>query len=316
MPKQFPGKILQKAKLLMPKVNIVMDMSQYDMFRLCEQRYDYRYNKNKTLPDKAKPLDRGTLVHLICEIYYEQLKIGTKYQDAVNLALSKAKIFGAVSTGLEPEIINRVIEVMEEYFDHWRVADQCFQIVEVEQAFMYLLYEDDEVRIHLAGKIDLIISDNRYINMPWDHKSYDRSFEVGRMPNQFKNYCYATKSNYLLVNKIGFQKTLKPHEKFLRIPLSYDHLILEEWKANVVKVIFHYLNCVAENSWPMNETSCDKFNRRCEYYEICDSSGGEAKLYKLAANYIDVEPWDVSKALRKSSEVAKEVEGGQQIQDR
>jgi len=292
----------------MAKVNIVMDMSQYDMFRLCEARYDMRYNKNKTLPGKVTPLDRGTLVHLICEIYYEALKNGASYNDAVASALEKAKIFGVVNTGLEPEVISRVIDVMEEYFDYWRVADQCFEIKEVEQPFMYLLHEDDEVRIHMAGKIDLIISDNRYTNMPMDHKSYDRSYEVGRMPNQFKNYCYATKSNFLVVNKIGFQKTLKPHEKFLRPPLSYDHLILEEWKQNVIKVIFHYLNCVAENSWPMNETSCDKWNRRCEYYDICDSSGKEAKMYKLASNYIDCEPWDVSKSLRKSSEIAKEVQ--------
>lgn len=292
----------------MAKVNIVMDMSQYDMFRLCEQRYDFRYNKNKVLPDKSAPLDRGTLVHLICEIYYQSLKDGIQYQDAVNLALTKAKVYGTIHTGLDNDTINRVIDVMEEYFDYWRVADQRFQIVEVEKPFMYVLYEDDEVRMHLAGKIDLIVSDNQYTNLPYDHKSYDRSYDVGRMSNQFKNYVNATKSNFLIVNKIGFQKTLKPHEKFLRPPLSFDHLMLEQWKNNVIKVVFKYLECVAENYWPLNETSCDKFNRRCEYYDICDSSGQEAKLFKLSSNYIDVEPWDVTKILKKPTEIMKEAE--------
>lgn len=287
----------------MSKVNIVMDMSQYDMFLLCPQRYHNRYNLNKTLPQKAKQLDRGTIVHIGCEVYYQALKDGSQYQDAVTAALSKIREAGVTVSDLEPEDVNRTLDVMEEYFDYWRVADQSFQIVDVEKAFIYLLHEDDEVRIHLAGKIDLVVSDNRYVNEPWDHKSYDRDSEVHRMPNQFKNYANALKSNFLTVNRIGFQKTLKPHEKFKRPRLSYDPLILEQWKQNVVKNIFHYLTCVAENSWPTNETSCDKYNRRCEYFTPCDSSGIEAKMYKLNADYITVEPWDVSKVLRKATEV-------------
>lgn len=283
-----------------------MDTSQYDMFRLCEQRYDYRYNQNKTLPVKNKALDRGTLVHLACETYYESLKSGAKYEYAVNSALMKVKAAGAIESDLETEEISRIVDVMEEYFDFWRVADQNMEIVSVEQPFIYLLHEDDRVKIHMAGKIDLIYNDNKYTKMPVDHKSFDRSYEVGRMGNQFKNYCVATGSMILTVDKIGFQKTLKPHEKYLRVPITFDDLILEAWKQNVVKVIYHYLDCVAEGYWPLNETSCDKFNRKCEYYEVCDSSGKEAKLFKLTNNYITVDPWDVSKVLRKSSEVFEE----------
>jgi hypothetical protein len=290
----------------MSKLNLVMDTSQYDMFRLCEQRYDFRYNKNKTLPVKAKALDRGTLVHVACETYYESLKSGAKYDYAVNSALMKVKEAGVISSDLEPEEISRITTVMEEYFDFWRVADQGIEIVSVEQPFLYVLHEDENIKIHMAGKIDLIYNDNRYTNMPLDHKSFDRSYEVGRMGNQFKNYCTATKSDFLVVDKIGFQKTLKPVEKYLRVPLTFDRMILEQWKDNVVKVMYHYLTCVAENYWPLNETSCDKFNRRCEYYEVCDSSGKEAKAFKLANNYITIDAWDVSKVLRKSSQAFEE----------
>ena len=280
-----------------------MDMSQFDLFRLCEERFNNRYNKNKSAPTKAHQLDRGTLVHISCETYYEMIKNGSPYQDAVTAALSIIRQAAVISTDLEAEVIDRVIDVMEEYYDYWRAVDQNLQIVAVENPFLYLLHEDEEVKIHLAGKIDILTSDNKYENKPMDHKSYDRSYEVHRMSNQFKNYCYATKSMFLDVNLIGFQKTLKPHEKFRRVPLSYDPYILEAWKQNVIKVMYHYLNCVAEDSWPLNETSCDKYNRRCEYFNICDSSGAEAKFYKLNADFITVEPWDVSKVLRKSSEV-------------
>ncbi len=290
----------------MSKINIVLDTSQYDTFRLCEQRFNYRYNLNKTLPIKAKALDRGTLVHVACETYYESLKSGAKYEYAVNSALMKVKEAGVVSSDLEPEEIERITNVMEEYFDFWRVSDQNIEIVAVEQPFLYLLHEDDNIRIHMAGKIDLIYNDNKYTNMPLDHKSFDWSYEVGRMGNQFKNYCTATKSNFLIVDKIGFQKTLKPQDKYLRVPISMDRMILEAWKDNVVRVMYHYIDCAADNVWPLNETSCDKFNRKCEYYEVCDSSGQEAKDFKLMNNYITIEPWDVSKVLRKSSKALEE----------
>jgi hypothetical protein len=137
----------------------------------------------------------------------------------------------------------------------------------------------------MDGKIDLTVTDNNYTNMPVDHKSMDRDREVFRMSNQFKTYSYATKSYYVLVNKVGFQKTLKNYEKFKRVPVAYDPEILLDWKNNVVAVSRQFLNCVAEGNWPMNETSCDKYNRQCEYYEVCDSSGADAKNFKLNNNY-------------------------------
>jgi hypothetical protein len=288
------------------KVNIVLDMSQYDTFLLCPQRFDYRYNWNLDTPKKKSQLDRGTIVHVGCEVYYQALADGVKYTDAVPMALSKIREAGATASDLEPEEVERIMDVMEEYFDYWRAEDQNLQIVAVESSFLKLLYEDEEMRIHLAGKIDLITNDNRYTNLPTDHKSYDRDFEVLRMTNQFRCYAWVLESNYLVVDRIGFQKTLKPHEKFKRPKLSYDPLVFEQWKNNVVKNVFHYLSCIAEGYWPMNETSCDKYHRRCEYYEVCDSSGEQAKLYKLNTNFKKIEPWDVTKVLRRATEVMRD----------
>ena len=291
----------------MSKLNIVFDMSKYDLFRLCEARYNYRHNLNIGLPGKAPQLDRGSLVHVGMETYYQALKDHKPYDDAANMALSKIREAGVVSTDLDNDAINRIIDVVEEYLDYWRVADQGFTINEVEQSFMFELFSTDDVRLFLTGKIDLVFSDNRYENEPMDHKTYDRTYEVGRMNNQFKCYATATKSNYLTVNKIGFQKTLKPHEKYIRTKLTFDPLILEEWKQNVITVLMNnYLACVAEQKWPMNETSCEKYNRRCEFYEICDSSGLPAKNYKINSNYVKLDPWDVTRVMKKSSQVIEE----------
>lgn len=291
----------------MGKVNVVFDMSKYDLFRLCEARYNYRHNLNIGLPGKAPQLDRGSLVHVGMETYYEALKNRKPYAEATNMALSKVREAGVVSTDLDNEAINRCIDVMEEYFDYWQIADQSFVINEVERPFMFELYATDDVRLFLAGKIDLVVSDNRYENEPYDHKTYDRTYDVGRMNNQFKCYATALKSNYLTVNKIGFQKTLKPHEKYIRTKLTFDPLILDEWKRNVISVLMNnYLSCVAEQNWPMNETSCEKYNRRCEFYEICDASGLPAKNYKINSNYIKLDVWDVTRAMKKSSQVVEE----------
>lgn len=288
------------------KMNVILDASQYDLFLLCHQRYNYRYNLNRILPIKAKPLDKGLLVHIACETYYGSLQSGAKYDFAVDSALMKCKAAGAKSD-LNNDELNIVYTTMEQYFDHWRVVDQSFEIVAVENPFLYLLHEDDQIRIYMAGKIDLIVSDNRYTNLPYDHKSFERTSPINEMSNQFKNYCNALQSNTLVVNRIGFQKTLPAEQKFLRVPVQYDPLKIADWKENVILNVMEYVECRLTNRWPMNETSCDKYHRQCEYYEICNSSGIAAKNHKLLNNYIDTEPWDVSSALKKSSEMADSV---------
>lgn len=290
----------------MSKLNIVMDISQYDTFLMCEAKYNYRYRLNKHPLEKAKPLDRGTLVHLAAEVYYELLKKGTQYHDAVTAALSAVRSAG-IDTELEVDEILRVIDVMEEYFDHWRVADQQFQIVEVEKSILYLLHEAEDWKFYLSGKIDLIFTDNRYINAPMDHKSYDREYPSTRMSNQFKNYANALNSNYLFVNKIGFQTTVPAEKKFKRVPLSFDPLIMAQWKRNVIRKIEWYVDCLLTDHWPMNETSCDKFNRKCEYFDVDDASGEQAKHHKLMTMFKDGEPWDVTKGLKKTSEQVEDV---------
>lgn len=290
----------------MAKVSIVMDMSQYDMFLLCPFRFRNRYKLNLTSPQRNDALDRGLLIHLANETYYQLLKDGAKYEYAVESSLLKMREAFVLESDLDNDESTRLLDTMEQYFDFWRVADQSFEILGVEESFMYKLYEDDDLIIYLAGKIDLRVRDNKYDNLPYDHKSFSRSGPVQELSNQFKNYAIAANSNYLVVNKIGLQKTLKPHEKFLRVPLTYDHLIFEAWKKNVVHNIMSYLRCEAEDYWPTNETSCDKFNRRCEYYDVCKSSGEEAKRFKLLSEFMKVEPWDVTKVLKRTSEQIEE----------
>lgn len=304
--------------ILTTKANIVLDASKIDLFETCPCRYDYRHNLNRVLPilKKAKALDLGTLAHAGFEVYFKLLAVGEHYDDRIQAALLKIReISSDISqSNADPDEVNVLMKAVEESCDYWRAEDEnCLDILTVEQPFAYVLYEDDDVRIIISGKIDLLVNFNgigrqaSYKNLPMDHKTFSRDSPIIRMSNQFINYCNAVGSNYLVVNRVGLQdpsvKHQKPaEEKFKRIPISYDPIFIQQWKDNLTKELLQeYLTCIATGYWPMKPTSCNKFNRLCEYYNVCDSSGEDSKRIKLENEYEIAEPWDVTKTLGENS---------------
>lgn len=294
------------TNLTKSKANIVLDASKIDLFETCPKRYDIRHNRNKGLPiiHKAKALDLGSIVHSGMEVYYKALQQGIPYKDRLDGALMKIREISSNpnESNSDPEEVNHLLSVVEASLDYWRAEDEnCLEVLNIEEPFAYILYEDEYVRIIITGKIDLLVNfhgigrNASYDNLVIDHKSFSRNGPVYRKTNQFINYANAAGTNYLVVNRIGLPKSLKPEEKFKRLPLSYDPIYIQSWKDNLTKMISNeYLNCVADNYWPEKPTSCNKFNRLCEYYEVCDSSGEEEKERKINDNFIDIDPWDVT----------------------
>lgn len=283
----------------MPKIDIVLDATMLDTFMSCAAKFDMRFNLNKTTVEKPYALDNGSMVHEGAEAYYKGLGKGLSYTER-RIEMHKAVDYAYAfkDSDLEPSQITRVHEVLDENVAYWRSKDERMQIIAVEEAFSYLLHEDETIRLIMIGKIDMVVTDDRYTNVPYDHKSYERDskFATLRKKNQFSNYANALQSNYLIVNRIGFQTSLTPQEKHKRVPIAYDPLYMEQWKANVIKWAYIYLDCAATNEWPLNDTSCDKFNRVCEYYDVCNASGETSKVHKLKM-MSTTEPWDVSKSL-------------------
>lgn len=295
-------------------MNIVLDASKIDLFETCPARYNFRHNLNKTLPliNKAKALDLGSIAHGGLEVYFKSLAAGLHYDDRMQACLMKMRELSSdpENSNSEPDGVRILLRAVEESCDFWRSEDEnCLDILEVESPFAYILFEDNSVRIIISGKIDLLVNfkglgrNASYDRLPIDHKTFSRDGVVHRKANQFINYCNAVESNYLVVNRIGLQnpdakKPVPAEDKFKRLPLSYDSIYIQDWKDNLTKLILNeYLTCVATDDWIEKPTSCNKFNRLCEYYPICDSSGKEAKLHKLETQYIDAEPWDVTKGL-------------------
>lgn len=285
------------------KANIVLDASKIDLFETCPERFNYRHNHNKTLPQKAKPLDAGSLAHNGFEVYFKSLAEGQHFNDRMNSTLMKMRELSSNpdECQLEPEDAEILMSAVEQSCHYWRHEDETFEILAVEEAFARVIYEDEYIRIILTGKIDLLVNkpaigrNAGYTRLPIDHKTFSRDSEILSLNNQFCNYTDAVGSNFLFVNRVGLQKTVEPDKKFRRIPLSYDPIFLQMWRNNISRmVIQEFLACVEHDYWPMKPTSCLKFNRLCEYYRVCSSSGKQAKEFKLLTEFIDAPNWDVS----------------------
>lgn len=297
-----------------PKANIILDASKVDLFETCPKRYWFRHVMNKTLPiiHKARALDIGSLAHEGLAVYYKMLGEGINFAERSEATLMKIRELSSDpdTSNAEPEEVSNLLRTIEENLDYWRADDEnCLEILAVESPFIYSLFEDESVHLFLSGKIDLLVNyhgigqQSSYTKLPIDHKTFSRESMLLRKSNQFINYCSAVESNYLIVNRIGLhdQRVKNPksaEERFKRLPLSYDPIYMEDWKKNLTAMLLNeYLTCIAQDEWPEKVTSCNKFNRLCEYYSICDSSGAEAKAFHLENDYITVEGWDVTKNL-------------------
>lgn len=291
------------------KANIILDASKIDLFETCPTRYKYRYLLMRVLPPhrKAKALDFGSLIHNGYEVYYNRLREGIDFKLRLEETLTKISELSAdpLQSAAEPEEVNHLINIITQNLDYWRAEDENqLEILAVETPFAYTLFEDEFVRIIISGMIDLLVNyhavgrGSNYENLVIDHKSFSRDGSVNRLSNQFINYCSAVGSNYLIVNRIGLHKTKEPSEKFKRLPLAYDPVYIDAWKKNLIAMISQeYLSCLSTGIFPMKPTSCLKFNRLCEYYDVCDASGEDAKIFKLNNMYVSGEEWDVTKGL-------------------
>lgn len=289
------------------KINVVIDATSLDTFLSCPAKYNFRFNLLKVTEIKAEPLDRGTLAHNGFEYYFRALQAKESFDDAVKSGIERIHFTASGDeSDLDPEKVNELTTAFSESCNKWRYLDEQLEIVSIEEPFSKVLFEDESMRIIYIGKIDLLVNHPpgfpilpNVSHIPYDHKTYSRDSQLNRTANQFSGYAWATDSSYLIVNRVGLQKSIKPEIKHKRIPLSYDELFLDGWRKNTIKILRYYVDCAVNNEWPANFTSCDKYNRLCEYHEVCDSSGEDSKVFKLATNFKTAERWDVSASLGK-----------------
>jgi hypothetical protein len=288
------------------------DPTVLNEFQMCFRKGEFTHVKNlRGLQGKPMPMDRGSMLHDMLAMYRILLKLSWRAGDPDALTeselqyLKEYEVLPSVYTwrdmvevstlvgrtymagaNLSSEDGETTINNFVEYCDYYQ-ADG-WQPIEVEAVFSKHLYESDELILIMEGKIDLL-TDSRAGRTIVDSKSADRRKDPEFLSNQFIAYAWALDAPSVIVDKIGFQKTLKAKDRFQRHTLSYPRAIKEEWKEWAIWWGLQIVYAIKNGIYPPNFTSCDKYGG-CIYKPIC-STTPDAREWKAATLFRAGEPW-------------------------
>lgn len=311
---------------------IEIDSQILNSIQNCALKHDYQFIQNLSPEAKAAPLEKGDLLHKVLELYdgllgkvhnitsdtwvmlYEQdffkefiNKLSHDKQDIISFCLTAGNFF-ASKMAIDSETAANVLYQFKEYCQYYN--NDPWLTLAVEEVGSKVLFENSELKIIYSGKIDRLVEQGS-IRAPMDHKSSERRGDVSSMSNQFIGYCFLLGTNHIIIDKIGFQKTLKPNERFQRFILNIDDGRIAEWVLNATKIIIlhlatnehdtmeamnyfsMYLNL--KDSPIMNLTSCDKYSG-CIYRNICESNP-EGREWTKERDFVVRESWDVGSIL-------------------
>jgi hypothetical protein len=289
-----------------------IDATILNTFQSCARKAKYSFIDNLRPPEKEEALERGDLVHKMMEVYYSlQLKnfdfqtevwkeiLASGINAPLTRALESNRDF-AITTGryfatkmsLPTEEVDESIFQFREYCNYY--ARDSWSPLAVEEVGSKILFENELYKFIYNFKVDMIAEQGRII-APFDHKTAKRRSEPSSLSNQFIGYCYGLGMNNIVINKIGFQKTLSPQQRFNRFILTIDDARIEEWKVNTIKWCARIVESMDNDDWDMNLTSCDKY-AGCIYASLCETDP-ESRLYKIERDFKVDKPWDVAKGL-------------------
>ena len=271
--------------------NIIMDSQILTTLMMCPRLTDYRFNQNLRRSDgKSNSLECGSIVHAILEHYNKARIKGESRLDAIEEGYRAGKEYllpysdsnKYILDKTHPGIINTpdesdkykigwkyVFATMEQYFDYYK--NDSWTCLEAEVTKGEMIYSDDDLRIIWKAKFDEL-DDTPAGILPMDTKTMKQRRESLSLNNQFIGQCILAKSRNMVVNKIGFQTSLKPNEKFDRVIISYSADRLAEWQNEIVP---HYARMLAAyneaENFPPNFTSCETKYGFCDFKEVCES---------------------------------------------
>jgi CRISPR/Cas system-associated exonuclease Cas4 (RecB family) len=231
--------------------------------------------------NQNEALVKGLLIHEVLEVYYNNIIAGKQPLDNIRecIILAKEKLSGL---NWDEEVKNHVITILVEYFGFYQ--NDAYRPVAVESPFSYELYEDENVRILLEGKIDLIAErdqDGEKVQYVFDHKSRGRTTTPVLLQNQYAAYALATGIPNVVDNEIGTQKSIKPADKFKRRVLSYSPEQLEEFAEWSVFWVLQFDAAVQQNHFPPRFTSCSS----CDFLQVC-TSDKDFRMEKLERFFV------------------------------
>lgn len=285
------------------KKNVILDSQILSTLMACPRLVDFRFNHNfMSIGGKSNSLECGSIVHKFMEVFYGCIIQGLKREQAFQYGIAAAELYirgcpqctdfissesipkppcghrandypGVKNTPKDSEGYKTgwqwVLDTCDQYNNHYRNDHWVPLFVETVKG--ETLYEDDEIRVLWKAKLDAGFDTNQGI-YPVDHKTMKQRRDTISMNNQFIGQCLLMKTRGVFINKVGFQTSLKPEEKFQRVIVPYSESRLMEWQSETLPYYAKLLLMYAESGhFPPNFTSCEGKYGNCAFLKVCES---------------------------------------------
>jgi len=300
------GDIGEIVDITPTRKNIIMDSQVLSTLMACACLTDYRFNHNLiSIEGKSNSLECGSIVHIFLEYFNRAVINGVKREQAVQYGFTAAELYirgckgctdfiptsewpkpscghkanefpGVRNTPRESEGYRTgwqyVLDTCDQYQQFWR--NDHWVPLEVEVVKGKTLYEDDEIRVLWKAKLDEVVDTNQGI-LPMDHKTMKQRRDNLTLNNQFSGQCLVMGVQKVIIDKVGFQTSLKPEEKFTRTPINYSVQRLLEWQSEMLPYYAKLLLMYAESGhYPRNYTHCEGKYGNCAFTKVCEADPG------------------------------------------
>lgn len=291
----------------MSRFTLALDASQISQYLECPRSWYFRYYKHLSRAgQKRAALDKGSLVHQLCDLYYNLRAMNrsvpsmTHGTAVINLIKGWKNTFNLSKEDTE-FLCMRFFQYAATYMANDFVPVSKNGLPAVELGFSKVLYEDENVLYVVEGRIDLI-ADYGGVRVFVDHKTQAQAKTLYQYCPQFLTYAWATGLDRGMINYFGLQKEMTK-DTFRRQLIFFPKWKIKEWERRMLAV-FNSIRANLEksdflpyNPEAMNQHACGgAFNSSpCMFTQLCETSSTEMRRSIETQNYeIRIwKPWEI-----------------------